>query len=133
MAQGVVLPDTSQFIQLTSGSLVAGSLTLDGFQAFVDASAGGLIVSGLTTLAGNSAFVDATGPGSNSLGGVILSGTSAFLQQNGGSSGPLLLNGSSAFWNPSGAVTVKWQPGGAGDGDVLPVGRDQRGQGHAER
>ncbi|MBK6782199.1 MAG: hypothetical protein IPG75_22120 [Gemmatimonadetes bacterium] len=63
VAQGVVLPDTSQFIQLTSGSLVAGSLTLDGFQAFVDASAGGLIVSGLTTLAGTSAFVDATGPG----------------------------------------------------------------------
>ncbi|MBK6422569.1 MAG: hypothetical protein IPF77_10195 [Gemmatimonadetes bacterium] len=110
VAQGVVLPDTSQFIQLTSGSLVAGSLTLDGFQAFVDASAGGLIVSGLTTLAGNSAFVDATGPGSNSLGGVILSGTSAFLQQNGGSSGPLLLNGSSAFWNPSGAVTVNGNP-----------------------
>ncbi|MBK7351928.1 MAG: hypothetical protein IPI92_18905 [Gemmatimonadetes bacterium] len=110
VAQGVVLPDTSQFIQLTSGSLVAGSLTLDGFQAFVDASAGGLIVSGLTTLAGTSAFVDATGPGSNSLGGVILSGTSAFLQQNGGSSGPLLLNGSSAFWNPSGAVTVNGNP-----------------------
>jgi hypothetical protein len=110
VAQGVVLPDTSQFIELTSGSLVAGGLTLDGFQAFVDASAGGLIVSGLTTVAGNSAFVDATGPGSNSLGGVILSGTSAFLQQNGGSSGPLLLNGSSAFWNPSGAVTVNGNP-----------------------
>ncbi|MFN8647189.1 MAG: hypothetical protein U0104_10515, partial [Gemmatimonadales bacterium] len=110
VAQGVVLPDTNQFIDLTSGSLAAASLTLGGFQAFVDASAGGLTVSGATTLTGNSAFVDATGPGSNSFGPVTLSGAAAFLEQNGGSSGPLVLSGSSAFWNPSGAVTVTGSP-----------------------
>ncbi len=108
VARGITLADTNDFIQLSSGQLNAGTVTLAGFQAFIDASAGGISVSGATTISGDRAFVDASGI-SNSFGATIISGSAAFLQHGGGTSGAVTLT-SSAFWEATGPVVVTGAP-----------------------
>ncbi len=105
----VTLPDSNQFVTVTSGSLTAATLTLSGFQAFLDASSGALTVSGTTALSGDRSFIDATGT-APAFGPVVASGAQAFLSQRGGTTGAIQLTGSTAFWTTEGTITVTGNP-----------------------
>ncbi|MEO8636640.1 MAG: hypothetical protein ABI587_15290 [Gemmatimonadales bacterium] len=105
----VALPDTFSFIEFNSGQFSAGSVTLAGFQAFVDASTGGATISGATSLSGDQAFVE-VGVGS-AIGAVTITGNAAFFDHGGGTQGAITASGASAFWEADGtAVTVTGAP-----------------------
>ncbi|MDH5284793.1 MAG: hypothetical protein OEW80_13010, partial [Gemmatimonadota bacterium] len=140
--RGIALPDTNSFLDMTSGALAAGSVTLSGYQAFIDAPTSAVTVSGPTTLSGNRSFISARSA-TNSFGPVTISGSQPFFEIGGGTSGPVSVTGS-GFWEAYGPVTVTGSPafnvtgdasistfGGAAapitvNGDVLLGGTDGR-------
>ncbi|MDH5292030.1 MAG: hypothetical protein OEY41_18705, partial [Acidimicrobiia bacterium] len=140
--RGIAIPDTNAFLDMTSGALAAGAVTLAGYQAFIDAPTAPVTVTGTTTLSGNRSFISARATG-NSFGPVTISGSQPFLEIGGGTSGPVSVTGS-GFWEAYGPVSVTGNPafdvtgdasistfGGAAapitvNGDVILGGTDGR-------